>query len=248
MLFKLLQCEQIKLKKTSIFVMSFLIPIAINILLTIDLQYRYTSFLLVYQEEMKLSCWQLIFKEQRILYFTALTPFFATLILTHVFSTETKNNGWSMILTQPIKKSKILLAKYIISCKYIVLLVFFNIISIVIAGVITGVKDPLDWTLFLRCFLILCFSAMATAAIHIIMLELFPSKWVTLFIALFLGIKSQDTYLDGIFGKINIYSFADYSFRADWNQTLSILITSFIFIIIGLVISTIIFDRKNIYG
>jgi hypothetical protein len=44
MLFKLLQCEQIKLKRTWIFVMSILIPFAINFLLTIDLHYRYTGY------------------------------------------------------------------------------------------------------------------------------------------------------------------------------------------------------------
>lgn len=247
MLFKLLQCEQIKLKRTWLFVMSVLIPFAINILLTIDLHYRYTGFLLVYQEEMKLSCWQLIFKEQRILYFTALIPFFATLILAHVFSTETKNNGWSMILTQPIKKSKFILAKYIVSCKYITVLIIFDIISIAIAGVITGVKDPLDVVLFIRCFLILWSSAVATAAIQLIVLEIFSSKWISLFIASFLGGISQNTYLNSIISKFNPYSFSDYSFRANWNQTVSIMIISYIFIIVGLFISTLIFNRKNIY-
>ncbi|CBZ02433.1 ABC transporter permease [Clostridium botulinum] len=245
MLFKLLECEQIKLKRTWIFGVSILIPFAINLLLTIDLQYRYTGYLLVYQEEMKLSCWQLIFKEQRILYFTALIPFFATLILIHVFSIETKNNGWSMVLTQPIKKSKFLLAKYIVSCKYITVLIFFDIITIAIAGIITGIKDPLDVALFIRCFLILWSSAMATAAIQMSILQIFPSKWIGLFIAFFLGVKSQDTYLNCIIGEFNPYSFTDYSFRANWNQTLSILIISYIFIIVGLLISTLIFNRKK---
>ncbi|MBI6030475.1 ABC transporter permease [Clostridium perfringens] len=247
MLFKLLQCEQIKLKRTGILIISILIPFAINLLLTIDLHYRYTGFLLVYQEEMKLSCWQLIFKEQRVLYFAALIPFFSTLILTHIFSTDMKNNGLSMVLTQPIKKSEFLLAKFIISCKYINIMIFSNIILIAIAGFITGVKDPLDIPLFIRCFLILFSSAMATAAIQMIILEVFPSKWICLFIAFFLGLKSQNTYLSCTFCKFNPYSFADYSFRANWNQTLSILIISCIFIIVGLSISTLILNKKNIY-
>ncbi|MCB2356533.1 ABC transporter permease [Clostridium estertheticum] len=247
MLIKLLHCEEIKLKRTWIFVMSILIPFAINFLLTIDLHYRYTGYLLVHQERMNLSCWQLIFKEQRVLYFPALIPFFATLILIHVFSTETKNNGWSMLLTQPIKKSKFIIAKYIVSCKYITILIFFNIISITISGVITGVKDPLDIDLFIRCFLILWSSALATSAIQMIVLNIFSLKWISLFLAFLLGSISQDTYLKGIIGKFNPYSFADYSFRANWNQTVFILIISCVFIIFGLLVSTLIFNRKNIY-
>lgn len=247
MLLKLLYCEEIKLKRTWILVMSILIPFAINFLLTIDLQYRYTDFLLVHQEEMQLSSWQLIFKEQRVLYFTALVPFFATLILNHVFSTETKNNGWSILLTQPIKKSKFIIAKYIITCKYITILILFNIISIAISGFITDVKEPIDLNLFIRCFLILWISAIAISALQMIVLEIFSSKWLCLFIALFLGVKSQDTYSSSIIGKFNPYSFCDYSFRANWNQTLSIMFISCIFIIAGLFISTLIFNKKNIY-
>lgn len=247
MLFRILKCEQMKLKKTWILLMSIIIPVAINILLTIDLQYRYTGFLLIHQAEMKLSCWQLIFKEQRVLYFSALLPLIVALVLNHIFSVESKNNGWSMILSQPIKKSKILISKYIISCKYIIILLLVNMITIIISGIITGVSDPLDISLFIRCFLILCSSTMAIAVIQMILLIVFSEKWVGIFAAFILGVFSQDTYLNNFFSKLNPYSFADYSFRADWNQALSMLFISVLFIISGLSISILIFNRKNFY-
>lgn len=247
MLFRILKCEQMKIKKTWILLISIIIPVAINILLTIDLQYRYTGFLLIHQEEMKLSCWQLIFKEQRVLYFSAILPLIVALTLNHIFSVESKNNGWSMILSQPIKKSKILISKYIISCKYIIILLLVNMITIAISGIITGVSDPLDISLFIRCFLILCSSSMAIAVIQMILLIVFSEKWVSISAAFILGVFSQDTYLNNFFSKLNPYSFADYSFMANWNKTLSMLFISVLFIILGLSISILIFNRKNFY-
>ncbi|WP_024832970.1 ABC transporter permease [Ruminiclostridium josui] len=247
MILKLLRSEQLKLKRTGLIFMTILIPLAINMLITIDLQFRYTGYLLIHQQEMNISCWQLILKEQRILFFPALLPFFATLILTQIFSVERRSNGWSMILTQPIKRYQLLLSKYIISCKYITILIVVNIVTMAIAGFITGIKDPFDTELFLRCFLILLVSTFATAAIQLIAIEIFPSKWISLFIGLFLGLLSQDTYINSVFGKFNPYSFSDFSYRSDWNQAVFMILISCIYIIIGLLASTSIFKRKNIY-
>ncbi len=248
MMIKLLICEQEKLKKTGILLMAILIPLVINLLLTIDLHYRYTGYLLTYQKEMNLSSWQLIFKEQRILYFLALLPFFATLILTQIFSVESKNNGWSMVLTQPIKRYKLILSKYITGCKYITVLIVVNIVTLALAGFITGVSEQFDTGLFLRCFLILWVSTLAAAAVQMIAVVIFSSKWISLIVGLFLGVLSQDSFLNGrLFSRFNPYAFSDFSFRADWKQALSMILISCIYIIIGLLISACIFKRKNIY-
>ncbi|GKU26680.1 hypothetical protein CFB3_09940 [Clostridium folliculivorans] len=151
-----------------------------------------------------------------------------------------------MILTQPIKKYQLLLSKYIVSCEFITLMIVVNIATMVFSGFITGVKDPLDADLFFRCFWILWASTLATAAVQMIAVEFFSSKWISIFIGLLLGLMSQGTYLNGWFGKFNPYSFSDFSYRADWKQALFMMLISCIFIIIGLIISTFVFKRQNI--
>lgn len=246
MLLKLLQCEEKKLKRTGLLTMSILIPIVINILLTLDLHYRYTVYLLVHQQEMQLSCWQLIFKEQRILYFNQLLPFFATLILIHIFSRESKNNGWTLILTQPINKFYIIVSKYIVACKYIVIMIVSDIVSIVISGIVTGVKEPVEIGLFVRCFFVLFFSTMAAAIIQLIILQVYNKKSIALCIAAFLAGISQNTYSHSIIAKVNPFAFVDHAYKASWQETICIFLISIVFIIVGMKICTLIFNKKSI--
>ncbi|HGS1545360.1 TPA: ABC transporter permease, partial [Streptococcus pneumoniae] len=67
----MIKLEFLKQKKSILwFVLIF--PIILNALLYIDLTFRYRGYLLVHQNELALSNWQLIFKEQTIFYFSEL--------------------------------------------------------------------------------------------------------------------------------------------------------------------------------
>lgn len=243
---RLLYSEQIKLKRSGILLMSFLIPIVVNALLTVDLHFRYPGYLLIHQAELGLTGWQLILMEQRIFYFPALLPFFAALILAQVFYSEKKNNTWQLLITQPIQKYRIVLSKFLLSCKYILILILCDVITLILSGAITGVADPFPAGFFIRYTIILIVSVIAADAVLLVLFVGFRTIWPGLLCALILGIMSQGKYDDNMFGKINIYSYVDYAYKSSWNDVTLIIAVSVIGMLAGLMIAVITFEKIRI--
>ena len=84
--------ELTKQKKTTL-LLCILFPIAVNIMLCISLKYRYESYLLPRIDVYGISRWQLIFKEQTILYFSEICHIIAGALVYDSFNSEMKNNS-----------------------------------------------------------------------------------------------------------------------------------------------------------
>lgn len=87
-------------------------------MLYIDLTFRYRGYLLVHQNELALSNWQLIFKEQTIFYFSELFYLVLSLIIYEVFAVEFKNDAWLTVISLPFRN------KYTINSKLLITVVY----------------------------------------------------------------------------------------------------------------------------
>lgn len=240
----LLMCEQLKLKRSYLVAIVILIPTIINTMLKFDLNYRYTGYLLKNQVEMNLTFWQMVFKEQSILYFTTLLPVIISIILNHFFYLEYKNNGWVTVLTKPVKLFDIIISKYVLSMKYISILLIFNSLTLIIAGLMTDGHQKIDFHLFIKCYIVMFFSSMAINCFCLLFIVIFKNRKISIFLTLIIAILSQNTYGKNIFSLFNIYSFAEYSYRATNTQMLNMTINSCL--LVAIILSILYFNKNKI--
>lgn len=239
--------EWLKIRKKIIIPIAFIIPILINALLTFDLNARYFGYLIPNQSATGLSNWQLIFKEQTIFYFSELLPLFGALILYEIFALETKNNGWNLLNYMPYKKSKIVLVKYVFAMISITLLLISNILTVFLAGIITGVEGKVDYVLFLKVFGIQWFSMLGVMSILLCLILCVKKIVIVIPLAMIIGLISGQIYYDAksSINQYNPFSFASFCFRADSETFMRIVVSSVIISAVFIVLSIYIFNRKE---
>ncbi|HRR78026.1 MAG: hypothetical protein IJK31_01090 [Ruminococcus sp.] len=169
--------ELSKQKKTTL-ILCVLFPVAINIMLCISLKYRYESYLLPRIDVYGISRWQLIFKEQTILYFSEICHIIAGALVFESFNSEMKNNSWMLIATSEYRR-KVVISKFTAVAFDLLVIFISDYVTLTAAGIITGVKDPWDAGLFFKGFFIQLSSACMYAAFYIFLVA-FTKKlsWV----------------------------------------------------------------------
>ena len=100
---KRIRIELIKQRKW-IPVFCVILPLMLNLLLLLSLSTRYEGYLLPHMQELKLTYWQLIFKEQTILYFSELCHIVVAALVFETFYIELKDNGWMLIASTQYRK------------------------------------------------------------------------------------------------------------------------------------------------
>ncbi len=157
--------ELTKQKKTTL-LLCILFPIAVNIMLCISLKYRYESYLLPRIDVYGISRWQLIFKEQTILYFSEICHIIAGALVYESFNSEMKNNSWMLVATSGYRR-KIVIRKFTAVAFDLFVLLVSDYATLTAAGIITGVSDPWEPGLFIKGFLIQFFSVCMYASFYI---------------------------------------------------------------------------------
>jgi len=241
--------EWLKIRKSVLIIISIITPICINGLLAFDLHYRYFGYLVPHQSETGLSNWQLIFKEQTIFYFSELLPLFGALFLYELFAMEVKNNGWMLITTMPVKKSKTVLIKLFYSFLFMTVLLLFNIITIIIAGLITGVEGPSEIALFARVFFIQWISMIGALPIILLIMLVLEKIIYIIPVALLAGFVSGQLYYadsESILSRINPFTMASSCFRGNSSTIILTIIESTILCLFFSFLITYVIRKKEL--
>lgn len=248
MLVSLIKNEFTKEKRNLVILFVLAIPLGVAVLLGMDLLIRYESWLLPKAIENGLTSWQVLIKEQRILYFNDFMPMFAALILATLFESEYKNNSWTFLLTQPIKRSNILISKYIVASFYSIVMLLLNIFSLISVGKIFKFQEPIPWKFLIVMFAIQLISSLVIMVIHLFLNIKNKNLLVSLGIAAVLSIISSNVYYNESFIKnINPYGFSLFSITQGRNEIILVLIISIVIIFIGSLLIKIYFNNKKVY-
>lgn len=248
MLLNLVKNEFYKQKRNFVILLVLAIPIAIAVLLSLDFFIRYESWLLPQGIGKGLTSWQILIKEQRILYFNDFIPIFAALILGALFEYEYKGNYWEFLLTKPIKRSKILLAKYIVAVFYYILMLFINVTSLIIVGKVYKFKEAIPVRFFVIMFFIQLIAGIVIMIIHLFINIKHKNTLISIFIAAVSSILSSSMYYrDMQVSKINPYGFSLYSIVQDRQQIFIICTIAIIVITLGSLVIRKFFNSKETY-
>lgn len=248
MLMNLIKNEFTKGKRNLVILFVLAVPIGIAILLCVDFLIRYESWLLPQSIEKGLTSWQVLIKEQRILYFNDYMPMFSALILSTLFESEYRNNSWTFLLTKPIKRRNILLSKYIVASFYSVVMLILNVISLIVVGMIFKFKEPIPYKFFAIMFFVQLISSLVIMLIHLFLNIRNKNLLISIGIAAVLSIVSTNIYHNDYFIKyLNPYGFSLFSITQGENELLILLIISVLILFIVPKLITRYFNNKEIY-
>lgn len=248
MLINLIKNEFTKGKRNLVILFILAIPLGVAFLLCVDFIIRYESWLLPQAIEKGLTSWQVLVKEQGILYFNDFMPLFSALILVTLFECEYRNNSWTFLLTQPIKRSKILISKYIVAAFYSTTMLLLNVISLVIVGLIFKFKEPIPYKFFIIMFFVQLISSLVIMIIHLFLNIKNKNLLVSLGIAAVLSIISSNIYFSDYFIKyLNPYGFSLFSITQGRNELLILFIISGLILLIGPKLIKRYFYNKEMY-
>ena len=248
MLINLIKNEFTKEKRNLVILFILAIPLGVAFLLCVDFIIRYESWLLPQAMEKGLTSWQVLVKEQRILYFNDFMPLFSALILVTLFECEYRNNSWTFLLTQPIKRSKLLLSKYIVAAFYSTTMLLLNVISLIIVGLIFKFKEPIPYKFFIIMFFVQLISSLVIMIIHLFLNIKNKNLLVSLGIAAVLSIISSNIYFSDYFIKyLNPYGFSLFSITQGRNELLILFIISGLILLIGPKLIKRYFYNKEMY-
>lgn len=248
MLINLIKNEFTKGKRNLVILFVLAIPLGVSVLLCVDFLIRYESWLLPQSIEKGLTSWQVLIKEQRILYFNDFMPMFSALILGTLFESEYRNNSWAFLLIQPIKRSSILLSKYIVASFYSIIMLLLNVFSLVAVGMLFKFKEPIPWRFLIVMFGIQLISSLVIMIIHLFLNLYNKNLIISLGVAAVLSIVSSNLYFSDLFIKyVNPYGFSLFSITQGKNEVNLLLIISISVIIIGTLFIKKYFYNKEMY-
>lgn len=248
MIFTLVKNEFLKEKRKLLLIMMLLLPIGISVLLAFDLLIRYESWLLPNAAGKGLTSWNILIKEQRILYFNDFMPLFAAVILGQLFETEYKNNGWTFILTKPIRRWQILFSKYITSIIMIIIMLIINIVALIIVGKAFNFPEAIPWSYFFNMAVIQLVASSAVMIIHLFFSIENKNILISLRIAALLSILSSNLdYYDNPIIYFNPYSYALFSITQKGQEIIYLSLGSAIVIVVGAFMLYKYFNNKKIY-
>ncbi|MDZ5254038.1 ABC transporter permease [Clostridium sp. LIBA-8841] len=248
MIFTLVKNEFLKEKRNLLLLMMMLLPIGIAFLLVFDLSVRYESWLLPNAAGKELTSWNILIKEQRILYFNDFMPLFAAIILGQLFETEYKNNGWTLTLTKPIKMWQILFSKYITALIILIMMLVINIIALIMVGKVFNFPEAIPWDYFLNMMAIQLVASSAVMIIQLFFSIKNKNVLISFGIAALLSILSSNIYYnENPIRYFNPYNYAMFSITQERQEIIYVSGGSAIVIVIGAFIICKYFKFKKIY-
>lgn len=185
------------------------IPAVISILLWVDFQMRYESYLMMRMAEMGLTPWQMLFKEQRILFFKEFLPVFSVLVMMEVLSTEQRNGGWRLLLTMPQKKSEVYFSKLVIACLYVTVMLLVNAVGLLAVGTSYGFEFREGLGMVTNMFVLQWLGNMAVVGLMYVVYWILKKQVNVIWITLILCFLSQELYYRAPeFSRYNLFNFS----------------------------------------
>lgn len=243
----MLKLEMIKIKRNVVlFVLIILVPVVINILLTIDLRFRY-DYLLGQREELGYSYWQLIYKEQNIFNINEFIPLLGALLIFILFSYEVRYRAWNNIKILCKSSGKIVISKYIIAVVVSTIMIIINNLTLIPVGRITGVETPIEWDLIFKAIIAQLISVVAVIALSLFVIavikkvvQVIPIS-ILLFVLSLFAIRSGN----GVLGYITPYLYASKCYVQNFDEIMYHFVGMLLWCAFGIIMGTLVINKKD---
>ncbi len=148
-MWKLLKTEMMKQKRSLIWAVVFLLPLGMNGMMFLYMIFRdYNKFLNMVDNE-GIDLWQAIMLENHYaLGWSRFMPIVVAVLSSLVYYAEYKDDFWKNLLSQPLARNKILLAKFNIIVFYTGLIITLNAIGLILVGKLIGFTEPINFLLY----------------------------------------------------------------------------------------------------
>ena len=237
-----------KQKRTILILIVIAIPLFTSLLLAVDFNIRYKTWLYPLALKKGLTSWQMLLKEQQLVYFKEYLPLFGAMIISAIFDTEYKNNGWTLELIHPVSKAKMLVSKFIVSLIFMTIMLLVNIISLIAVGMLMKFPEAIEVMCFIKMFFIQFIAVAFAMTIHLYITIKSKNTLKSIILAGVICVVSADLFYKGsIISKFNPYSFASFSDGLR-NANLTLIVTaSIVLTIVGIVCTLVYFNKKECY-
>lgn len=220
-------------------VLCVFLPFMLNLLLLLSLSTRYEGYLLPHMQELKLTYWQLIFKEQTILYFSELCHIVVAALVFETFYIELKDNGWMLIASTQYRKKGVIQGKFVVVLINIMIYFISDYTFLYIIGKIIGVYGKFEAALFLKSFSVQVFSSAMMAAFFIMLVCLL--RKISFLLPLSFGVMVLNIGL--YYGETNKlllkypFTYISHGFRVTGKEMLAVILITFLLKLLFLNIS-----------
>lgn len=251
-LIELLKIELLKTKRSKILPLLFIAPLLIvgsgvaNISMYLTPEYT--------------NAWAAMFIQSALLYAYYLLPFSMIVVCTMLAIQETQNNALNKMLTLPIDRHMISLAKFIVLSIYLLIEMLIFFITFIIAGMIAintaGIQETMPLSYLLGCCISLFLTMMPCIAVMWLLTVIFEKPLISIGLNLILTIPgliigaSPWWYVYPYCYSGHLISCSLHAFSTSGTDTTFALFPfipcAFIIFITALLISTMQFGKKEI--
>lgn len=153
---------RVELKKQGwiISVVCCVFPLLVNLIVSMSLSTRYEGYLLLHQLEYGLTNWQLILKEQTIVYFSEIIYVVIAVLVYDIYKKELKDNAWIVVASSNYRYNSVILSKFAVIAMDVLLYLISNYICIIYIGYFQLHIDSIEIGLLMKSFVIQLFSGM----------------------------------------------------------------------------------------
>jgi hypothetical protein len=245
---ELLISDLTKQKRSKLLVIVIAIPIVVSMLLAVDFSIRYESYLYPLAVQKGIDSWAMLLKEQNMVFFKQYLPLFGAMIIGSIFDNEYKNNGWTLTLTYPIARKKIVISKYISSLIYMCLMLLINVAALICVGKFMKFPEAINIMYFVKMFLLQFIFTAAVMTIHLYLSLRNKNSMISIGIAAIICVVSSNMFFNGSsISKFNPYSFTSFA-DGGTPVNMGILIVMAIVLCIGGLVYTVKYlNRKESY-
>lgn len=242
MLIKLIKCEQKKLKRSPIWLAFILMPIIPALLGTLN----YMANIEILQSE-----WFSLWTQHTLFTDYFFLPIMVGIYCSYIMKQEENNRNWNKILSMPVSKNLIFIAKLVCSSFMILLSEIWICVLFVISGKIAGITAAVPWDKLIIWSLFGTLGGMVMASIQLMLSLFIKSFALPVAIALGGGLSGL-VFLAKDLGHIWPYSLMAYGMNSNAPQELmktgyaSFAVTCVVYIAVFMLISSSILNKRDI--
>lgn len=145
-------------------VLCCIFPVLVNLIVSMSLSARYEGYLLLHQQEYGLTDWQLILKEQTVVYFSEIIYVVIAALVYDLYKKELNDNAWLIAASSNYRHSSVTVCKFAVAALDVLLYLICNYICIICIGCFQLHLGSVEAGLLVKSFVIQFISGLMITA------------------------------------------------------------------------------------
>lgn len=241
MLFKMIKAERMKLKRSPIWIAFILVPIIPAVLGTLN----YLGNIEILQKE-----WISLWTQHTLFTDYIFLPILLGVYCSYIMHEEENNHNWNKVLTMPVRRSTVFLAKMVASGSMVLLSMIWICVLFVASGKIAGIPSTVPWDKIAVWCMFGTLGGMVMVSLQLLVSIFIRNFAIPVGIALGGGISGLFSLAKN-FGHVYPYSLMAYGMNANAPQELAksgygqFVVMCAVYIALFTVISNLILSKRD---